>query len=49
MAQKLAKFLGESTAKGESLVESLMSLTEDEEKKKDSPRKNWLWDTYTSK
>jgi iron only hydrogenase large subunit-like protein len=49
MAQKLAKFLGESTAKGESLVDSLMSLTEDEEKKKESPRKNWLWDTYMLK
>ena len=47
MAQKMAKFLGESTAKGEELVEKLLKLTEDDTAQK-SGGKNWLWDTYTS-
>ena len=48
MAQELAKFLGESTAKGEELVENLMKMTEDEEKKSTGKGK-WLRDIYTSK
>jgi PAS domain S-box-containing protein len=49
MAENLAKFLGESTAKGEDLVEKLMLLAEE---KSDAPGKKsdtWLRDTYTSK
>ncbi len=49
MAQNLAKYLGESTAKGEELVEKLIELTEDEEKKNLGTKKNWLWNTRTQK
>lgn len=49
MAQQLAKLLGENTAKGEELVESLLKLTQDENINKAGNRKNWLWDIYTSK
>ena len=49
MAQNLAKYLGESTAKGEELVENLIELTEDEEKKNLGSKKNWLWNTRTPK
>ncbi len=53
MAQNIAKLLGESSAKGEELVENLMKLSQDEEKKSitgdNSKNKNWIWDTYTSK
>jgi len=49
MAQNLAKLLGESTAKGEELVENLLKLTQDEKIKSVGRKKNWLWDTYTSK
>lgn len=53
MAQRLAQFLGESTAKGEDLVEKLMLLTEEEgdAAAKEAQRKSgqWLRDTYTSK
>ncbi|MBX3007341.1 MAG: 4Fe-4S binding protein [Melioribacteraceae bacterium] len=49
MAQQLAKLLGENTAKGESLVENLLKLTQDEKMKNLNRKKNWLWDTYTSK
>ena len=45
MAQQLAKLLGENTAKGEVLVENLLELTQDKQKK----NKNWLRDTYTTK
>ncbi len=48
MAQALAKLLGESTAKGEELVENLLKLTQDE-KIKNLRSKNWLWDTNTTK
>jgi len=48
MAQELAKFLGENTAKGEELVENLMKLTDDEEKRT-GERGKWLRDLYTSK
>jgi iron only hydrogenase large subunit-like protein/uncharacterized Fe-S cluster-containing protein len=45
MAQQLAKLLGENAAKGETLVENLLELTQDKQKK----NKNWLRDTYTTK
>jgi PAS domain S-box-containing protein len=48
MAEKLARFLGESTAKGEDLVEKLLVLTE--ENADPATRKGSTWrDTYTSK
>lgn len=46
MAQKIAQFLGESTAQGEQLVENLMEMTGDQEKQGDEGT-DWLWDTYT--
>jgi len=52
MAQKIGKFLGESTARGESLVENLMQLAGDEKdssNSKDKKGNNWLWDIFTSK
>jgi hypothetical protein len=49
MAQNIAKLLGESTARGEELVENLMKLTEDEEKVENKKDDKWLWDTYISK
>ncbi|MFH0733360.1 MAG: [Fe-Fe] hydrogenase large subunit C-terminal domain-containing protein [bacterium] len=48
MAQKLAKILGENTAKGELLVENLLRLAKDEQSKNKKDN-NWLWDIYTSK
>jgi iron only hydrogenase large subunit-like protein/uncharacterized Fe-S cluster-containing protein len=48
MAQALAKLLGESTAKGEELVDNLLKLTHDE-KIKNLKSKNWPWDTNTTK
>jgi uncharacterized Fe-S cluster-containing protein len=49
MAQQLAKLLGESTAKGEELVENLLQITRDERIKKGGKGNNWLWDIYTQK
>ncbi|MCE1189628.1 MAG: 4Fe-4S dicluster domain-containing protein [Ignavibacteria bacterium] len=49
MAQQLAKFLGDSTARGEELVENLMKLTEDTEKKRNQDKNQWLKNIYTSK
>lgn len=52
MAQNIAKLLGESTARGEELVENLMKSSQGEKKKDitgNSRQKNWLWDMYTSK
>jgi PAS domain S-box-containing protein len=48
MAQKLAKLLGENTAKGEVLVQNLLKLAKDEQNR-DKKSSNWLWDIYTSK
>lgn len=45
MAEQLAKLLGENAARGEALVENLLELTQDKQKK----NKNWLRDTYTTK
>lgn len=54
MAQSMAKFLGESTAQSEGLLEKLMLLAADESDEDDGAGKkkrgkDWLWDTYTSK
>ncbi len=52
MAQQIGKFLGESTARGEALVENLMRLAGDEKNASDGKGKkgnNWLWDIFTSK
>ncbi len=50
MAEQLAKLLGESTAKGENLVEKLLQLTEENPADAGSRQgKQWLQDTYTSK
>lgn len=49
MAQQIAKFLGESSAKGEILVENLLKYAQEENSNNDKNKKNWLWDIYTSK
>jgi PAS domain S-box-containing protein len=49
MAQKIGQFLGESTARGEALVENLMRLAGDEGKKSSEKGNQWLWDIFTSK
>lgn len=49
MAENLAKFLGESTAKGEDLVEKLMVLAEEEGEVESRKPGQWLRDMYTSK
>jgi hypothetical protein len=46
MAQKMAQFLGQSTAHGEELVRNLLMLASDPKAEKDN---RWLWDIYTSK
>ncbi|MBU1107765.1 MAG: 4Fe-4S binding protein [Candidatus Riflebacteria bacterium] len=48
MAQELAKYLGESTARGESIIENLLKLAEDEEDT-ENRRKGPGWDIFTSK
>jgi len=48
MAQQMAKYLGESTAQGESIIENLLKLTESEEDGKNR-RKGPEWDIFTSK
>lgn len=48
MAQKLAKFLGESTAKGEAIVDNLLKLNESESRQ-DNTEKKPIWNMYTSK
>ncbi len=49
MAEQLAKFLGESTARGEDLVEKLMLLAAEDKDPTTRQGKTWLRDTYTSK
>jgi PAS domain S-box-containing protein len=53
MAEQIARFLGESTARGEDLVEKLMVLAEEGENGNGNTSTNggsqWLRDTYTSK
>jgi iron only hydrogenase large subunit-like protein/uncharacterized Fe-S cluster-containing protein len=48
MAEKIAKYLGESTAQGENLVEKLMLLTEENADPTAKMGNTWR-DTYTSK
>lgn len=45
MAQELATFLGESTARSEELVRNIQSMASEKPKE---PGDNWLWDTDTS-
>ena len=47
VAQNLAKFLGESTAKGEEIVENLIKLTDSEDARKNFTKEKWLKDIYT--
>jgi iron only hydrogenase large subunit-like protein/uncharacterized Fe-S cluster-containing protein len=49
IAQQLAQFLGESTAKGEILVENLVKLAEKPQLPGNDPVKKWRWNTSTSK
>jgi iron only hydrogenase large subunit-like protein/uncharacterized Fe-S cluster-containing protein len=49
IAQQLAQFLGESTAKGEVLVENLVKLAEKPQTPGNDPVKKWRWNTSTSK
>lgn len=52
MAQKIGQFLGESTARGEALVENLMKLAGEDPENPDRRGKkgnHWLWDIFTSK
>lgn len=50
MAEQLARFLGESTARGEDLVEKLMLLADGEGQSKPEKKSGqWLRDMYTSK
>ncbi|MGK9475457.1 [Fe-Fe] hydrogenase large subunit C-terminal domain-containing protein [Melioribacter sp. OK-6-Me] len=49
MAQNLTKFLGESTAKGEELVEKLMQLSSEEKKQISGEASDWIWKSYTAK
>lgn len=48
MAQQMAKYLGESTAEGESIIENLLKLTESENES-ENRRKGPEWDIFTSK
>ncbi len=48
MAQNVARLLGESTARGEQLVDKLRQLTRDENASKSNENET-LWDIYTSK
>jgi PAS domain S-box-containing protein len=49
IAQQLAQFLGESTAKGEILVENLVKLADKPHNPGNDPVKKWRWNTSTSK
>jgi len=49
IAQQLAQFLGESTAKGEVLVENLVKLADKPRNPGNDPVKKWRWNTSTSK
>jgi PAS domain S-box-containing protein len=48
MAQTLAKYLGENTARSEQLLEKLMTLSDEDSQGPEDGRKS-IWDTYTSK
>ena len=47
MAQQIGKFLGESAAQGEKLVDNLLQMAGDDSGNEEGD--NWLADTYTSK
>ncbi|NLX59295.1 MAG: PAS domain S-box protein [Phycisphaerae bacterium] len=47
MAQKIAEFLGESTAQGQHLVENLMRLTQDGARRPAEKGSAWIWRTST--
>ena len=49
MAQEIAKYLGESTARGEALVDNLLKLALDTPDKEASREKRFPWGTGTSK
>ena len=49
MAQEMAQSLGESTARGEQLVENLLRLAGGEADQTDPKNSAWPWDTSTSK
>jgi PAS domain S-box-containing protein len=49
MAQRIAGFLGKSTAKSEELIEQLLKMAEEERTNKNSSGGGFSWDTYTSK
>ncbi len=49
MAENIARFLGESSARGEDLVEKLMVLAEEEGDTGKGGNRQWLRDMYTSK
>ena len=49
MAQTIAKFLGDSTAQSEGLLEKLMLVAGDESADSDPEKGDSIWDTYTSK
>jgi PAS domain S-box-containing protein len=49
MAETIARFLGESTAKGENLVEKLMLLAQENGNDVGRKSSQWLRDMYTSK
>lgn len=49
MAQTMAKYLGESTAQSENLLDRLMLLAGDESDKSESGGSESIWDIYTSK
>jgi transcriptional regulator with PAS, ATPase and Fis domain len=51
LAQQIAQFLGESTARGEQLVENLMRLASENGQSGDTAKtgKGFSWDIYTSK
>ncbi|MFZ6032623.1 MAG: [Fe-Fe] hydrogenase large subunit C-terminal domain-containing protein [Melioribacter sp.] len=49
MAQNLTRFLGESTAKGEELVEQLLQLSREEKKQNPAKGNEWIWENYSAK
>ncbi len=48
MAQQMARYLGESTAQGESIIDNLLKLTESQDDD-ENRRKGPEWDIFTSK
>ena len=48
IAGRIARFLGDSTAQGEKLLDNLVKLAQDEPAVSDGQRQSWLKDTYTS-